>query len=497
VPFEDRETPRRARSKSREQQSNGEPRVSRRGRKPPNISANPNKEEESANPTTASAGGNDEQTSTDNKLSSARSTVRQRRSSQAQQQQQQQPNVVSLDEVIEKPESARAKPADKQRKNLNKETLEHVKDLKDEFQEMRMQRRKVKFGAKEQGSAEAPNRTTPRSKSDGVAVALQQSPHPAKSPGAGKSRHSVPAGSSSLASLNTSQLLHNSGSTLFNSSKSTTFTNRSDLNSSRSTLQSSKTDLSSKDSVLVNEFNSSYISIQDLDVGYMKGPTGPVLSEEELQTEALQKKIKKTKKLIKRTTRDVWAEREEIINLQRKNWSIRKALMQNEGPPDSLTTLNMKIEKLLRQERELDLESDRMREEKEALEAECANTTKTIGEFRDLYDKLNRTIVPLLPVPENTPEEVDATDSWSGPISPLPSPSGTTNRLVFSSAASLPAPLAPDMMEEMDSPTLMADSLHSMEDKIVVGDDQQHQQEEEGSLSLSHIRLAMPSRVSS
>lgn len=179
-----------------------------------------------------------------------------------------------------------------------------------------------------------------------------------------------------------------------------------------------------------------------------------VASEEELQIASLQKQIKKTKKLIKRTCRDVWTERDEIVAWQRKNWSLRKGLIQGEAPPDSVTTLNMRIEKLIRQERELDLELDRAEDEKHYLEQDSHVLATAIGEFKDLLDALNTQIVPLLS-PSPTPSE----EETSTPV---------TYKVPSKAALS---PKAEDAL---------ADSIHSTES------------DEEASLSLSHLRILSP-----
>lgn len=386
-------------------------------------------------------------------------------------------NLGSTGDDPEKPESGRRLPAEdinNYRKNLDRETLEHVKNLKDEIKQMRMQRRKVKFGAEGGARGGGPPM---RSVSEGAEALQQQylgkSSSPTKFHAAGTLRNQSQPTTTSMPLTNAGlhgSNIHNPGLT------GLSIRNESDY------MPAAK---------VMSEFNSSIgaLSLEDLDTGYIKAPA-PVLSEREQQIMALQKQIKKTKKLIKRTTRDVWTERDEITTLQRKNWSIRKALMQNEGPPDSLTTLNMKIEKLLRQERELDLDADRYHEEKDALDAECAKTTKKIGEFKNLFDKLNRTIVPLLPVPEDAPEEVGPSESGQEPVSPLATPSGT-NRQAFVPGPMSTLPPVP-AIEGADSSETMEDSMHSTEADPPVAP-RPNADDEDASLSLSHLRMAMQS----
>jgi hypothetical protein len=69
-------------------------------------------------------------------------------------------------------------------------------------------------------------------------------------------------------------------------------------------------------------------------------------------------------------------------------------------PWDLLTMINLKIEKLVRQDRELDLENNQIEEEKHHLEHECKQLVKAIGEFKALLEELNMKRVPLLPKEE-------------------------------------------------------------------------------------------------
>lgn len=331
------------------------------------------------------------------------------------------------------------------RRNLDKQALQNVKELKSEIMQMRSQRRKVNFDGKK-------SNVPTRSASDGGILGLT-SPIPTLSPGTGRARHSI-----AVANVMQNQ---QGSSTTFHSSKGSL---------SKSPMLASKTDVGKSKSFV--DFNASMgaISLDDLDVGFVKAPVSQGEQQglaREQKAASLQKQIKKTKKLIKRATREVFAERDEIVTLQRKNWSIRKALMQSEAPPDSVTTLNMKIEKLVRQERELDLEADRRLEEKEALTAECAKITKNIGEFKELLDKLNLHIVPLLP------PQSESDDVMSGiPLSPLQESIGSKHSIPH---------VHSEIISGAESSDTMADSIHSTEEN------------EEPSLSLSHLRMAMSS----
>lgn len=285
-----------------------------------------------------------------------------------------------------KPESHRSS-ENKQYSKLDKQSLQNMQDLKDSIKQMRTSHRKVKFDGESSMTSPTPARTS--------------------------------VGSSILASPTHTAV----SSSMFNSSGS-----------------------------LSREFNSSLtgfgeITMDDLEVGFFNKQQqhSTLLQQQQIQQDiqaaSLQKQIKKKKKLMKRTCNDVWSEREEITNLQRKNWSIRKTLMQTDAPQDSVTTHNLKIEKVVRQERELDMDIDLIDEEKHFLEEDCSELAKAIGHVKELLDKLNREIVPLLPTEKE---------------------------------------LAQRMNSEHDE---LADTIHS-----TVADDD----EEEGSMSLSHLRILSP-----
>jgi hypothetical protein len=71
--------------------------------------------------------------------------------------------------------------------------------------------------------------------------------------------------------------------------------------------------------------------------------------------------------------------------------------MQNQGPSDSVTSLNLKIERLLRQQRELDMETDQLRDQKDAIGETCSEITQQIEDTKALFDILTQVVVPLLP----------------------------------------------------------------------------------------------------
>ncbi|KAL3913112.1 MAG: hypothetical protein SGILL_006619, partial [Bacillariaceae sp.] len=288
-----------------------------------------------------------------------------------------------------------AKTADKktiERPNLGKESLQHVADVKDSIRRMRTQqyahRNKVRISTGKETPA------TPKSKS---------------------APPSMPASAAAIASN-----LQDSQSTLSRqggSGSSLTYTADSqNSNAPFVRLQPG-------------------ISVSDLEVGFLKSPAiarqglsgsssnaGPqnqpstsaanppsddAEQKRQEKAESLMKSIKKTKKLIKRTCRDVWAERDEVVHLQRTNWSIRKALLQTDVPKDSVTSLNLKIETALRQEREVSDDLDELYDEKQEVDLECSLLAKSIEEFKDLLDALNTQVVPLFPVDVEPSDEYD------------------------------------------------------------------------------------------
>ena len=291
---------------------------------------------------------------------------------------QKQKNKDEEDDIEEEEEP----PTPIERSNLDKKSLDSMKEIKDAIKQMRHERRKVKFGDIKENplldssgslsNAQTSNpqlqtqkdlSVTTRTRLEGITVNdlevgfMKQSSSPSLNPASIK----VPVASAT----------------------------------------SPPTPIAS---IFVNEEHVATNQPHHEDVQSSENPT----VEREIKVASLQKQVKKVKKSIKRTCRDVWTEREDIIQLQRKNWSLRKTLVNSEAPRDSVTTLNMKIEKLLRQERELDVELDRCEEEKEYLEEDCSRLAKSISEFKDLLDELNKKVVPLLqPLGEEIVEEED------------------------------------------------------------------------------------------
>jgi hypothetical protein len=220
------------------------------------------------------------------------------------------------------------------------------------------------------------------------------------------------------------------------------------------------------------------ITVDDLDVGHMKTPTRAalgltttmsqqqqrVLNTDSPRVEALTKSIKKTKKLIKRTCRDVWTERDEIVHLQRKNWSTRKALLQTDVPKDSATTLNLKLEKAIRKERELSLKVEECLEEKEQVDVQCSDLTDSIEEFKDLLDALKHQILPLLPSEDDDDDGYDEfLLSSSGPSDRNTADGGQTLSPLARVAAREGANAAAAVIRLLDEDDF-SDSIDSTED---------------------------------
>jgi hypothetical protein len=247
------------------------------------------------------------------------------------------------------------------RPNLNRKSLESVKELKNSIKLMRVNRRKVKF-------SESTHRESTLSD-----VGAEPTNNP-------------------LSNSNTSLDYNQNSFTTLGSSGS----------SKQSQQQDNNTAFSPRLPVGVG------LTMQDLEMmGSVKQSRqqNNQNQPQDSKLASLQQKVKKTKKLVKRTSRDVWAERDEIVNLQRTNWSIRKTLVQTDAPRDSVTSFNLSIAKLVRQERELDLSIDQMREEKQLLESECVPLRKSIDNFNELLHQLNAQILPLLPNSDDDDDE--------------------------------------------------------------------------------------------
>jgi hypothetical protein len=138
------------------------------------------------------------------------------------------------------------------------------------------------------------------------------------------------------------------------------------------------------------------ITVNDLDIGFLKRQEQRKQLQREIKAASLERQVSDAKNLIQRTCTDVLTERDQLNSFQRKNWSARKKLMQMEAPEDSVTSLNLKIEKLVRQDRVMDSDIDRANEERQTLESECADMAKTISQMKYLLDDLHKHVVPLL-----------------------------------------------------------------------------------------------------
>jgi hypothetical protein len=95
------------------------------------------------------------------------------------------------------------------------------------------------------------------------------------------------------------------------------------------------------------------------------------------------------------------------VHLQRTNWSIRKALLQTDVPKDSVTSLNLKIENALRQEREVSDELTVLQDEKYQVDLDCSLLAKSIEEFKNLLDALDTQVVPLFPTEKEVNDDYD------------------------------------------------------------------------------------------
>ena len=138
------------------------------------------------------------------------------------------------------------------------------------------------------------------------------------------------------------------------------------------------------------------ITVDDLDIGFLKRQDQRKQLQREIKAASLEKQVNKTKKVIKQTCADVWTERDQLNSFQRKNWSVRKKLMLMEAPEDSVTSLNLKIDKLVRQERIWDRDIDQANDERQTLESECADMAKTISQMKYLLGDLHTHVLPLL-----------------------------------------------------------------------------------------------------
>lgn len=445
-----------------------------------------------------------------------------------------------VDKIPLESSSFPASPVIIERRNLDKETLQNVEEVKDSIRKMRTQRYSQRQKAKFEpgGSVAAPSGTGPSTASPGGISKSNFTPptSPVKTTSVPRGIH--PTGPTTKQHRQQQEQpqsqhqLHQSPSIVASPTK-TPGTNPSVV-VGRDSQSSGNLQVSS--SRFLGE-----ITVEDLDVGYVRTPSktnrDTLSSMEEVQqghnqssdhgrasstpavtgtdltsrdethqqvVDDLIKSIKKTKKLIKRTSREVWTERDEVVHLQRTNWSLRKALLQGDAPVDSITTLNLKLEKTLRKERELVLQLEVMKEEKQQLDAECSRLALSIGEFNKVLDALNARVVPLLP-----PEDDEATSGAYVPGSTMPgvvresfrdvSSAGSVSlpkTLDHSSATLAAAAAMVNLLDEDD----YSESLHSTEDGSTDGGNQSScaadnyandSERPEPSLSLSHLRVPM------
>jgi len=264
---------------------------------------------------------------------------------------------LASDETPEKQTSGRQLTVD--RNNLARETLANVRDIKKDLKQMRSHRRRTE--------PESPIRVQRDSNSVQSAQTIKL-PLSAKSPAVGRGRRKATSVAAEMAAFH--QSLNS-----FNGSR----------------LSSSQSDLN---------YSARVIGLDDLNIGFFNRSSSSVatIPVDEARIHELQKQIKDVKKAIKRMTREIWTERDQTTSYQQKNWSLRKSLMLSDGPEDSVTALNLKIERLLRQHRELDTETDQLRDHKDTLGENCTEMTARIDDTKKLFDKLTKVVVPLLPV---------------------------------------------------------------------------------------------------
>ena len=139
------------------------------------------------------------------------------------------------------------------------------------------------------------------------------------------------------------------------------------------------------------------ITLSDLDVRFFhQQEERRQQLQHEIEIAALEKEVAAMKKEIKIASKDVWNEKEELTALQQKNWSIRKSLVRNPAPENSVTALNYKLEKLTRRDRQIEEDIDRIAKERANMDEECFQMTKAIQNMKLLMDGLHQKVVPLL-----------------------------------------------------------------------------------------------------
>jgi hypothetical protein len=272
------------------------------------------------------------------------------------------------------------------RPNLNKEALQHVADVKESIRKMRTQqysqRHKLKFDG---GRPIQPNIMTTMTTSNGKSAPPPASPVVVVPTSAVSLQDSHQHSSGSLVTTAVVMDPHYSSSRLHGI-----------ITVEELEVGHMKTPAAIQRALTANALVPERIQIQEQ--GQEWDTKNKALEEEHAEkVESLTRAIRKSKKLIKRCCGDVWMERDEIVHLQRTNWSIRKSLLQTDAPKDTITTLNLKLEQTLRQEREITAELEDYQDEKQQLELECSQLAKTIEEYKNLLDNLNTQVVPLFP----------------------------------------------------------------------------------------------------
>ena len=384
------------------------------------------------------------------------------------------------------------------RRNLDKDTLKSVQDVKDSIRQIRMERFAQRDKGKKFDTSKSASVTRP-----GMSQAAK-SKQPSQSPASSKSTITPKSQTSTQLkpAISHSEVGNNSFSSSFRKDDST---------KGSSTIEQQK----NQQQLLFNTSSTRLgeITLDDLDLKAMKtnkpiadasfsslpvsAPLFPSTTnnnqksnrDERSDVKAerisqMTKSIRKTKRQIKRTCRDVWTERDEIVHLQRRNWSIRKSLLNMEAPKDSVTTLNLKLERTLQREGEAAVQLDAIRQKKRDLEKDCSNLTQKVSEFTKLLDSLNEQVAPLLP----TVHDIDSVEEYNkvqpggpGAESPL-----TVGDRIAVDSRNRAAALVASLLD----PDEFSDSINSTEDEIHRPQQPDTEERElEPSLSLRHLRL--------
>ena len=400
------------------------------------------------------------------------------------------------------------------RRNLDKDTLKNVQDVKDSIRQIRMERFAQRDKGKKFDTSKGASVRRPGMSQTTKTKHASQSPASSKSTKASLTTTPV-AGLENVTSppkyqTSTQPKCVISYNEVGNSSFSSSF-RKDDSRNASSSIEQQK----NQQQLLFNTSSSRLgeITLDDLDLKAMKtnkpiadasfsslpvsAPLFPSTTnnnqksnrDERSDVKAerisqMTKSIRKTKRQIKRTCRDVWTERDEIVHLQRRNWSIRKSLLNMEAPKDSVTTLNLKLERTLQREGESAVQLDSIRQKKRDLEEDCSNLTQEVSEFTKLLDSLNEQVVPLLPAVYNNIDSLEeyneAQPRWAGAESPL-----TVGDCVAVDSRNRTAALVVSLLD----PDEFSDSINSTEDEVHRSQQPDTAEDElEPSLSLRHLR---------